>query len=285
MPGATKRYPFNTFTLIGVLSGILIGCSSNTIVDDDSYRTIGSAGPRNPQPSSPAGANSSPLFSVDAEGSFSTDPGAPYKTGIPDGALSNPLAGSSSTGRNHVKRYGNSGVIEKIAQIAQIHCKPLSFPINTNKQSFWGKQSGTLSQCSYRFPEFCGGHQFSILSYADKEVLIYDRTDAPYYIIDTLKGTNASRPGLWDKDDKLGSKASNMGYMFEANYQSQQPQRTQKTQKNRSTRANSTIPIPRHQRVQDTPLNLGWVIKASYHDEIQHGTSYHQAINDTTKCF
>ncbi|OUS24904.1 hypothetical protein A9Q99_22890 [Gammaproteobacteria bacterium 45_16_T64] len=248
------------FIVTGIIATLLIfltsGCSSNTIVDDGAYRTIGGGSPRNPHPSTPEGLTTDPEFALDAEGGFSASGDFSYEGGIPKGSL--PSSGPSSGG--HVQRYGNGGVIEKIAKIANIHCNPLSFNISTQKQSFWGKESGTLTQCTYQFPAFCGNHQFSVLTYADKEVLIYDQSDSPYYIIDTLKGTNASQPGLWDKDDKLGSKASNMSYMFDANYNS-------------------------HQVQKNSPLNLGWVIKASHHDEVQHGSSYHQAIKDTTRCF
>lgn len=241
--------------LISTVSGTIAGCSSNTVVDDSEYRSIGGGSPRNPHPSTPEGLSSDPQFALDAENGLSANADFSYQGGIPKGSF----PGSTPVQGGHVKRYGNAGVIEKIAKIAKIHCRPLSFNISTKKQSFWGKQSGTLSQCTYKFPEFCGGHQFSLLSYADKDVLIYDQKDSPYYIIDTLKGTKASKPGLWDKDDKLGSKASNMNYIFESNYN------------------------PEYQ--QDTPLNLGWVIKASHHDETQHGVSYHQAVKDTVQCF
>ena len=255
-----KNHSSSTLTLIAIVSGLMAGCSYNTISDDNEYRAMGAGSPRNPHPSAPEGLNADPQFGFDAENGLSAESGFSYSGGIPKGSLS----GSMPAAGGHVKRYGNSAVIEKITAIAQIQCKPMSFSIRTNKQSFWGEKSGTLSQCTYRFPEFCGGHQFSVLSYANKEVLIYNRSDAPYYIIDTLKGTNASKPGLWDKDDKLGSKASNMSYMFESNYNPNYPQ---------------------HQQEQNTPLNLGWVIKASHHDEAQHGASYHNAIEDTTKCF
>ncbi len=243
--------------LVSASLGGVSGCSSNTIVDDGQYRSIGSGSPRNPHPSTPEGLGADPQFAFDPEKGFSATTDFSYEGGIPKGSFS----GSGPASAGHVQRYGNAGVIKKIAQIAQIHCKPLSFNINTKKQSFWGKRSGTLHQCSYQFPDFCGGHKFSVLSYADKEVLIYDQENSPYYIIDTLKGTNASKPGLWDKDDKLGSKASNMSYMFEANYDSG------------------------YQQTQNAPLNLGWVIKASYHDESQHGASYHKAVQDTVQCF
>jgi len=258
-PSARSLMLFSTSILVSATLSAISGCSSNTIVDDGQYRSIGNGSPRNPHPSTSTseGLGADPQFAFDPEKGFSATTDFSYEGGIPKGSF--PGSGPASAG--HVQRYGNAAVIKKIAQIAQIHCKPLSFNIKTKKQSFWGKKSGTLNQCSYQFPEFCGGHKFSLLSYADKEVLIYDQENSPYYIIDTLKGTNASKAGLWDKDDKLGSKASNMSYMFEANYDSG------------------------YQQTQNTPLNLGWVIKASYHDEKQHGASYHKAVQDTVQCF
>ena len=248
---------------VSLFSLLITGCSSNTVVDDSSYRTIGGGNPRNPHPSAPEGLSADPEFSMDAEQGFSANTDFSYEGGIPKGSF--PGSGSGSGAGHakggHVKRYGNAGIIEKIAKIAQIHCKPLSFTIKTTKQSFWGEQSGTLSQCTYQFPEFCGSHRYLVLSYAKKKVLIYNQSDSPYYIIDTLEGTNASQPGLWDKDDKLGSKASNMSYMFNENYN------------------------PQYQQGAETPLNLGWVIKASHHDEVQHGSHYHQAIEETATCF
>lgn len=257
---AHSRKLFGALMLTGAALGGITGCSSNTVVDDGQYRSIGGGSPRNPHPSASEGVEglgADPQFAFDPEKGLSATTDFSYEGGAPKGSFS----GSGPASSGHVQRYGNAGVIKKIAQIAQIHCKPLSFNISTKKQSFWGKRSGTLHQCGYQFPEFCGGHKFSVLSYADKEVLIYDQENSPYYIIDTLKGTKASKAGLWDKDDKLGSKASNMSYMFEANYDSE------------------------YQQNQNTPLNLGWVIKASYHDETQHGASYHKAVQDTVQCF
>lgn len=251
---STRKLTSVTFSAF--MFATLLGCSSNTIIDDGAYRTIGGGSPRNPHPSLPEGLSADPQLSMDADSGFSATGDFAYEGGIPKGSLSN--GGPSTTG--HVKRYGNGGAIEKIAKIARIHCQPRTFDISTKEQSFWGKRSGKLTQCTYRFPSFCGAHQFSVLTYGKKEVLIFNQPDSPYYIIDALKGTHASTPGLWDKDDKIGSKASNMSYMFESEYDA-------------------------HQLNQHTPLNLGWVIKASHHDEVQHGSRYHQAITDTTQCF
>ena len=245
-------------TLCTALATNMIGCGTNTTLDDGAYRTIGNSEPRNPHKEAPDMASMDPSASFDPKEGFSADAGLSFENTLSGNMFK---SGSPTKKSGHVVRYGHDGVIEKIVKIANIHCQPQQFKIRTDKQSFWGEKSGVLTQCTYQFPEFCGAHVFSLLSYDHKEVMIYSEPESPYYVIDTLEGTHASKPGLWDKDDHLGSRASNMGYLFDNNYsQNLQAQ-------------------------QNAPFNLGWTIKASHHDEAIHGKHYHRAVEEVTACF
>ncbi|MDX1693220.1 MAG: hypothetical protein R3208_05610 [Ketobacteraceae bacterium] len=214
----------------------LTGCSTNTVLDDDAYRSIGGSAPR---PAPPVEKLSD---SAGAPGWLSSDQS---RSGQPD----------------HVVRYGHEGLIRKIVKTAQIHCQPFRTRIDTDKRSYWGETSGVLSQCTYQFPAHCGAHRFAVIEYDDKLALAYLEKDSPHYVIDLVQGTPAARPGLWDKDDRIGSKANNMGYVLEDNYN-------------------------QNYRMQEqAPLHLGWIIQASHDDETSHGKKYHQAVADIVGCF
>ena len=161
----------------------------------------------------------------------------------------------------HLVRYGHPGIINKVVKTARIHCQPIITRIETEEHSYWGAHRGQLTQCTYRFPAHCGAHQFAVIDYADKRALAYLEHNSSNYVIDMLSGTPAAKPGLWDKDDRIGSKANNMGYMLENNYNTN------------------------YQMKEETPLHLGWVIQASYDDEAAHGKHYHQALTDIIECF
>ena len=251
-------------TKLGILSGVLAvslvsslsGCSVNTTFDDNAYRSLGSSTPRNPTKAGTSGLSGglNDNLTADQEGiQFGAAPEF-------SGQLTNDGL-TSGSGPSHVVRYGHSGLIEKIAKTAEIHCQHQRFQIKTHKQSFWGEKSGTLSQCAYQFPKHCGAHSFAVLEYADKRVLLFFEADSQNYIIDSLNGNSISKPGLWDKDDHLGTKTSNMGYLFESDYNQN------------------------YQLQENAPINFGWIIKASFNDEKEHGQNYHRAIEATSKCF
>lgn len=241
-----------TFSLMSSLSG----CSVNTTFDDNAYRSLGSSAPRNPTKAATGGISGGLNDSLTADQDGINFSATPEYSGqlVNDGI-------TSGSGPSHVVRYGHGGLIEKIAKTAEIHCQQQRFQIKTHKQSFWGEESGTLSQCAYQFPKHCGGHSFAVLEYADKRVLLYFEPDSQNYIIDSLKGNSISKPGLWDKDDHLGTKTSNMGYLFETDYNQN------------------------YQLQENAPINFGWIIKASFNDEKEHGENYHRAIEKTSLCF
>lgn len=232
---------------------VLSGCVSNTKIDDGAYRSIGQQAPRQVQKyaeeeladrTSAIDSGGIPVPDFPGETTrLSADTNRPINTGT------------------HLVRYGHPGIIDKIVKTARIHCQPLAYQINTTENSFWGKEKGTLVQCSYRFPKHCGAHQFSVLSYGRKTVLIYQPPQQTHYIIDTLQGTPKSQPGLWDIDDHIGSSTTNANYLFHNDYNSN------------------------HQQQGFNPTSLGWIIKASHKDEEEFGKQYHRAIEEITACF
>lgn len=251
-------------TLAVSASALLLACASNTKMDDGSYRTIGQKAPRQVQNhaadqiNEQAGSRSEWVaqsgYQVAAEDVPVPDfPGATAQAQL--------KGGQRSIGNSQIVRYGHPRIIDKIVQTARIHCQPLQYKISTNKNSFWGDGSGVLTQCTYRFPAFCGAHTYSLLTYGEKEVLVYKPKDGTHYVIDTLKGTPKSQTGLWDQDDHIGTSTTNAGYFFEGDY-------------NRP-----------YQQDQFNPANLGWIIKASHQDEEKYGQLYHKAIAEITQCF
>ena len=220
-----------------LVSGCLAGCATNTVLDDDAYRSIGGSAPRG-----------TPVTEKLSE----TDEAPSWLSRTKQSASDTP---------DHVVRYGHAGLIDKIVKTARIHCQPFRTRISTDERSYWGKSDGILTQCTYQFPAHCGAHRFAVIEYDDKQALAYLEKDSPNYVIDLLAGTPAAKPGLWDKDDRIGSKANNMGYVLEDNY-------------NRN-----------YQMQEEAPLHLGWIIQASYDDESEHGKRYHQAIKEITRCF
>jgi len=255
---------FNSGLAIAASALLLAACSTNTKIDDGSYRSIGQNAPQQAQNyaadqiNEQAGSRSELV----AQSGFEV---APEDIPVPDFPGATAQAQRQANGRNignsQIVRYGHPRIIDKIVKIARIHCQPVQFRISTNDNSFWGNGNGVLSQCTYRFPAFCGAHTFSILDYGSKEVLVYKPKDGTHYVIDTLKGTPKSQFGLWDQDDHIGTSTTNAGYFFEGDYN--RPQ----------------------QQDQFNPANLGWIIKASYKDEEQYGQLYHKAITEITQCF
>ena len=249
-----EQKPFNLLPYIGIASLVtLAGYTSNTKIDDGSYRSIGQQTPKQVQKYAEEefGKQASQL---DAGGI--SVPDYPGETTRITGTTNRP----SATG-THMVRYGHPGIIDKIVKTARIHCQPLAYQINTTENSFWGKEKGTLQQCSYRFPEHCGSHQFSILNYGKKSVLIYQPPEQNHYIIDTLQGTPKSQLGLWDQDDHIGSSTTNANYLFQNDYNAN------------------------YQAQNFNPVSLGWIIKASHKDEEEYGKLYHRAVEDITACF
>lgn len=252
-----------------LLAGLIsAGCGTNTTMDDDAYRSIGQQAPRQSRNYAATEVDSQTLQNGVKDGmqygGTGSRPGQSKAQSLPDfpGAAPSvrwPDKSEPNAGRHQVVRYGHPGIVDKIVRIARIHCQPLQYQISTQDNSFWGEADGTLTQCTYRFPEFCGAHTFSILSYAKKRVLVYKPKDGTHYVIDSLKGTAKSGPGLWDQDDHIGSSTTNAGYFFGGNYN--QPQD------------------------QFNPANLGWIIKASYQDEAVFGQQYHKAVSEVTRCF
>lgn len=248
----TKRHtkPLKLYSQIALLSSIcLSGCSSNTVFDDGSYRSIGSNAPAR---------KSSLIDKLGEETGYSAEVG---NQSISSEELIKQANQERYEAPSHVVRYGHPGIIAKIVKTAQIHCREITTKIQTDEHSFWGEHSGHLRQCSYQFPEHCGAHKFAVINYADKTAFAYLEKDSPYYVIDLLEGTPAAKPGLWDKDDRIGSKVNNMGYMLESDYNTN------------------------YQVREEAPLHLGWVIQASFDDEAALGKRYHQAITDIVQCF
>ncbi|HAG95856.1 MAG: hypothetical protein CMK83_06115 [Pseudomonadales bacterium] len=240
------------FTSALVIGCSLAGCSTNTKMDDAAYRSIGQQAPKQVQ-----NYVDDQLQSQGAKVDTSSVP-------VPDfpgetTQLNYESRQPAATG-SHLVRYGHPKIIDKVVKTARIHCQPLAFQINTTGNSFWGKEKGTLQQCTYRFPQHCGAHQFSILSYGKKTILIYQPPEQNHYVIDTLQGTPKSQLGLWDQDDHLGSSTTNANYLFQSDYN-----------------ANYQQPF--------NPVNLGWIIKASHQDEAEFGKLYHRALEEITGCF
>lgn len=241
----------------GALTSVLMlaGCASNTKLDDGSYRSIGQQAPKQVQKFVNEELDSR-ASGIDSGGIPVPVPDFPGET--------TQLAREMDQTQNistHLVRYGHPGIIDKIVRTARIHCQPLAYQIHTGENSFWGKDKGTLQQCTYQFPKYCGSHQFSIVSYNQKTILIYQPPNQSHYVIDTLTGTPKSQPGLWDQDDHLGSSTTNASYLFQSDYNAN------------------------YQRQPINPVNLGWIIRASHQDEEEFGKLYHRAVEEITGCF
>ena len=234
---------------------LLTACGTNTKIDDGSYRAIGQQAPKQVQKYATDELESR-TSSMDSGGIPVPVPDFPGETT----QLSRQSGPSNALG-SHMVRYGHPGIIDKIVRTARIHCQPLAYQINTSENSFWGKDKGTLQQCTYQFPKHCGGHQFSIVTYNKKTILIYQPPNQSHYVIDTLAGTPKSQLGLWDLDDHLGSSTTNANYLFQNDYNANYQQQT------------------------INPVNLGWIIKASHKDEEEFGKLYHRAVEEITGCF
>lgn len=249
--------------IVAGISGALLlaGCSSNTKLDDGSYRSIGNGVPKQVQNYAVTEANSQ------AQSAYGEKAPEALATNVPLPDFPGQMAKNQSrqTGKKpnnaHLARFGHPSVIDKIVKTAKIHCQPHTYRVNTSENSFWGKGKGLLTQCTYRFPKHCGAHIFSLLEYEKKSILIYQPPENTHYVIDTLKGTPKSKLGLWDQDDHLGSNNTNAGYFFQNDYNQN------------------------YGREQFNPSNLGWIIKASHKDEEIFGRLYHQAVQESTTCF
>lgn len=241
---------------------LLIGaCSSNTTLDDGSYRSIGNRAPKQIQnyAAQEGQKQAESAYADNAPEALSSQIALPDFPGQMEENPSKPAASANQP--SHRARYGQAPIIDKIVKTAEIHCQQQQYPINTTENSFWGKSKGLLTQCAYRFPEHCGGHLFSILSYESKSILVFQPPEQTHYVIDTLSGTPKSKAGLWDQDDHLGTSNTNAGYLFQSDY-------------------NQNVG-----REQFNPSSLGWIIKASHQDQRLFGKLYHQAIEETRSCF
>ncbi len=234
---------------------LLTACATNTKIDDGSYRSIGQQAPKQVQKYVDDELQNR-ASNVDTGGMPAPVPDFPGETT----QLAMESKRPATTG-SHLVRYGHPGTLDKIVKTARIHCQPLAYQINTGENSFWGKDEGTLQQCTYRFPKHCGSHQFSIVSYNKKTILVYQPPEQSHYVIDTLTGTPRSQLGLWDRDDHLGSSTTNANYLFQNNYNAN------------------------YQQSAINPVNLGWIIKASHKDEEEFGRLYHRAVEEVTGCF
>lgn len=184
-----------------VLTSIIlssIGCSSNTIWSDSSYRMVGNG-------NSMANQRTIPLDSITKNSS----PEFNHSTG----SITSPL--SSNDNPKHLVRYGDPKLIQKIIKTAKIHCNPIIKKIRTNSDGYWNINSSVFKQCSYRFPKNCGGHLFAILEFENKQALTYLHENDPQYVIDLIQGTPHARAGLWDMEDRIGTQNTNLGYIFE----------------------------------------------------------------------
>ena len=220
---------------------MLASCGTNTRLDDHSYRGLGQSKPK-------------PVRKFTAAN-------MPEELPTQESAVT-PAPGSNASTASHVVRYGPPSVIDKIARTARIHCQPQPYEMSAGDNDFWGAAGDAVRLCQYRFPDHCGGHQFTLLSHGKKTALIYQPPDQNHYIIDTLEGTPGSRPGLWDQDDHVGSQVSNTAYYLQGDY-NQSP----------------------HQATATAPVHLGWLIKASQQDKAAYGALYHQAVRAITACF
>jgi len=250
---------------VAIGATLITGCASNTRLDDDAYRPIGQqAAPHQTQNYAAdklgeAASGQADNLPDSAQVQDQEVPLPDFPGAIDQARLTGNTRKTSNPGR--VVRYGHSRIIDQIVQTARIHCQPLKFRISTKDNSFWGSGNGILTQCTYQFPKFCGGHRFSILDYGKMEVLVYKPKDSPNYVIDTLKGTPKAQAGLWDQDDHLGTSTTNAGYFFDSNYN--QPA----------------------QQENFNPASLGWIINASYQEEAAYGKLYNKAVSEITQCF
>lgn len=234
--------PANLTMCLG-LALFFAGCSTNNRLDDTNYRAIGNPSLKPAYTTSTRQPAAETTKQQDYPGQMSHKPSKQPKKD------------------KHPSRFGSAETISKIIKTAEIHCHKQRYPIQTNSDSFWGPGKGGLTQCSYRFPQHCGGHLFSILDYASRSILIYRPPKQNHYIIDSVKGTPKSQPGLWDQDDHLGSNRTNAGYFFQSDY-------------NHAPNLESF-----------NPSGLGWIIKASHQNEREFGALYEQALQETSACF
>ena len=251
---------------LAIAISLVSGCTTNTRLDDDAYLPIGQQ--QSPQQlggyaagklSDATGSQADKLAKDGIQVQGQAVPVPDFPGAMDHARLEDGNANVADNGQP--VRYGRALIINQIVQTARIHCQPLQYRISTGNNSFWGDGNGILTQCTYQFPKFCGGHRFSILDYDGKEVLVYKPGDNPDYVIDTLKGTPKARPGLWDQDDHLGTSTTNAGYFLDSNY-------------NRP-----------HQQEQFNPASLGWIINASYQEQTEYGKLYSKAVEEITRCF
>ena len=188
---------------------LMVGCSTNTVFDDDAYRSVGGSA-----------STSAPVIAALEDHGYQVE----------DGKLVNAASNSTHPHQaetGHVIRYGHPGIIDKIVKTARIHCQPFRSKLKTSKNNYWGEQDGYIEQCAYQLPKHCGGHTFAIIEYADKVALAFIEKGSSNYVIDLLAGTPAAKAGLWDKDDRIGSTTNNMGYMLNNNYNTNYQVQTQ----------------------------------------------------------
>ena len=257
------------FTLLHLSS-----CSINTKFDDADYRPVGASAPLNseihtleettPVPNKvqdEPGDNNNIRYIKPGEASRQTTAAKQIRKPETLAPASKAFSGthskppsekhsdniiSQSIKQLFNKRYGQPETIVKISRTVQIHCKQQSLKNSASKTS-------GFKLCRYQFPEFCGAHQFSVLSNNNSEMLIYIDRKYQRNIIDTLSGNRQSAPGLWDEDDYVSSDLLTISQLFN--------------------------------RHPGNSAELGWIITASANEKAQLGRSYYTAIEETSKCF
>lgn len=249
------------------LSILTTACTTNTKIDDGSYRSIGQKAPKQTQnyaaKIAAETARKKPTIKVGKhlEPAINNRPSSHQ----PIARLGDSTGNVPSDQSSQIVRFGHPRLVNAIVQTAQIHCRRVRHQIDASKPNFWGKGAKALDQCTYRFPDHCGGHEFSILSHNNKSILVYQPPKSPHYIMDTLSGTPKSKLGLWDMDDHLGSHSTNAGYIFQEDYNQGQNNQGQNPSFN--------------------PSSLGWIISASHQDQKIYGSLYQKALTDSSGCF
>ncbi len=269
-----KRHSLLTGSILFSTLLHISSCSVNTKFDDAEYRPVGASAPLNSEihtleETSPVinkaqdeqGDSSNIRYVKPGAGSSQTStakqPRKP-ETLTPvsksfSGTHSKPSSESPSDNiiTHSIKqlfnsRYGQPETIVKISRTVQIHCKQQSLRNSANNTS-------GFKLCRYQFPNFCGAHQFSVLSKNNSEILMYIDRKYQRNIIDTLSGNKQSAPGLWDEDDYVSSELLTISQL-----------------------------LNRHPGNSE---ELGWIMATSPNEKAQLGRSYYTAIEETSKCF
>ena len=246
----------------------LPSCSLNTKFDDADYRPVGASTPLNSDTHTVQQSASEQALKSSPDDTGSTRYIKPGTATLQDPAFSTKIKTAKvkkdtrkKTARINTEneniltqsinklfhtRYGNAETIQKISKTVQIHC---------DKQIITDKNLTDTGYvlCRYKFPEFCGAHQFSVIFNKNKQLLMYFDPEYQRNIIDTLSGSKQSTPGLWDKDDYVSSDLLTISQLLNKN--------------------------------SAQTSELGWIIDTSENEKAQLGRSYYAAIKETAKCF